>query len=167
MSPPPLPASQAVIEVMLRREFPDPAGASALSLLRQAGVMTAREVRESLLYDVRGPLSAIHLQQAARELLADPVTQEFRLAAPAPIAALNGMNQWRVEVWLKDAVSDPVGDSVREAIGDLGLPAPLSVRAGRAWRIEGKCHRVQLEKAVSRTLANPVIHRFIVRETHA
>ena len=41
-----------------------------------------------------------------------------------------------------------------------------SVRVGTAFLLSGKCHRNQLEKLISRGLANPVIHRFTVSETH-
>lgn len=153
------------VEVKLRPEFPDAAGAEALALLQEAGLNTAKAVRVSQIYEIKGPLNNGHVQQAARELLSDNVTQEFRLAANVPV--LNGMNYWRVEVWLKSTVSDPVGETVRQAIAEMGLPTPQSVRRGLAYHISGKCGRNHLEKAVSRCLANPVIHRFTVSEAHA
>src|SRR5207244_4237249 len=103
----------------------DPAGEEALALLQEAGVNTARQVRSCQIYEIRGPLNLGHIHQAARELLCDGVTQEFKLASPAPV--LNGMNHWRIEIWLKHSVTDAVGESVREALIELGLPAPASV----------------------------------------
>lgn len=153
------------VEVRLRSDFSDAEGLEARARLNAAGVNSAREVRVSRLYEIRGPLNQGHVQQAARELLADPVTQDFRIvtnAAPSP----NGMNHWRAEVWLKDSVTDAPGESVRSAMIELGLPAPDAVRCGWAYHIEGKCGRNQLEKAVARTLANPVVHRFAVTEEH-
>lgn len=151
------------VEVRLKPEYADAEGASALAQLRGLGLTAAREVRASRLYEIRGALNAGQVQQAARELLCDPVTQEFRVLTQAP-AALNGMSHWRAEVWLKDSVTDPVGDTVRRTLVELGLPEPEAVRVGTAYRIAGRCHRSQLEKALSRSLANPVIHRLVVLE---
>jgi len=153
------------VEVRLRPDYPDAEGANALALLSSVGLAAAKDVRVARVYQMRGAVNLAHAQQAARELLCDPVTQEFKMLTPTG-AVLNGMTHWRVEVWLKPSVIDPVGDSVREAMSDLGLPAPEAVRVGTVYQIAGKCGRNQLEKAVARVLANPVIHHFTVSEAH-
>lgn len=157
------PSSTHLIEVRLKSDFADGEGAAALSLLQGLGLSAAKDVRVRRVYELRGALNQGHIQQIARELLCDPVTQEFRVLAPAG-TVLNGMNHWRVEVWLKETVADPVGDTVRKAIADMGLPTPESARVGLAYHVTGKCARAALEKAVTRSLANPVIHRFTVNE---
>ena len=154
------------VEVKLRQDYIDAEGQAALSLLQGLGLNTARECRTTRLYELRGGLNSAHAQQIGRDLLADPVTQEFKLLSPSPAAVSNGMNAWRVEVWLKSSVSDPVGDTVRAAIAEMGLPQPETVRVGTAYLIAGKCGRNHLEKAVTRGLANPVIHRVTVSEVH-
>ena len=159
------PVSVHRLEVRLKPDFADAQGASALALLHGLGVAPAREVRASQLYEIRGAVTATQVQQAAKELLCDPVTQELRVLASGA-EALNGMSHWRVEVWLKPAVTDPVGDTVSAALREMGLPALESVRVGAAYRIAGKCGRHQLEKAVARCLANPVIHDVAVSEAH-
>ncbi|HAM34602.1 MAG TPA: hypothetical protein DEB40_03155 [Elusimicrobia bacterium] len=148
-----------LVEVNLKRDFCDADGLSALWMLHCAGVTAARAVRVGRLYELRGNLNLGHVQVAARELLCDGVTQEFRVGLPA--ASPDGGGCWRVEVWLKATVTDAVGESVRGALIELGLPDP-SVRCGAAYHIAGKCNRNQLEKAVVRFLANSIIHRFSV-----
>lgn len=153
------------VEVKLRSDFADAEGQAALSLLQGLGLPGARDCRTRRLYELRGGLNSAHAQQIARDLLCDPVTQEFRLVS-ANEAVLNGMNYWRVEVWLKGSVSDPVGETVRSAVAEMGLPEPEVVRVGTAYMIAAKCGRNQLEKLVARGLANPVIHRVTISETH-
>jgi phosphoribosylformylglycinamidine (FGAM) synthase PurS component len=163
--PRPTPNHSYQVEVRLKAEFTDADGLSALCLLQGLGLNTARELRTSHLYEIRGPLTAAQVQQVARELLCDAVTQEFKLLAPAAPMS-NGMNHWRVEVWLKPSVTDPVGETVRSALLEMGYPSPETVRAGTAYHIVGKCPKGQLEKIVPRCLANPVIHRFSITESH-
>lgn len=159
------PSAACRIEVRLKAEFADAEGAAALARLNGLGLNTAREVRTSHLYELRGSFNSGHIQQAVRELLCDAVTQEHRILSPAP-PVMNGMTHWRVEVWLKDSVSDPVGESVRAALAELGLPPAEGVRVAKVFRITGKCGRAQLERLVPRALANPLIHRFTVEEAH-
>lgn len=153
------------IEVTLKSDFNDAEGKEALSLLHDAGLHTAREVRASRIYEIRGSFTAAQANQAAKELLCDPVTQEYRLLSQTP--SLNGMNHWRVEVWLKPTVTDTVGESVKNALIDMGLPEPQTVRSAIAYRITGKCGRNHIEKAVTRALSNPLIHMLHVAEDHA
>lgn len=158
------PSNSYQVEVRLRPEFADAGGEAARALLNSLGLATARQVRTSQVFQIRGPYNSGQIQQAARELLSDGVTQEYRVLSPAP-PSTNGMNHWRVEVWLKESVSDPAGETVRSALIELGLPAPESVRVAQAFHITGHCHKSQLEKIIPRGLANPVIHRFTVSET--
>ncbi|MBI5624592.1 MAG: phosphoribosylformylglycinamidine synthase subunit PurS [Elusimicrobia bacterium] len=153
-----------LVEVRLRPEFTDAAGLAALAQLQHAGFAGVRAVRISTLYEICGPLNQSHVQQASKELLNDGVTQEFKVLSGPPV--LDGMNHWRVEVWLKNTMTDPVGESVRRAIAELGLPEPERVRCGSAYRILGRTTKNILERIVLRTLANPVVHSFTVTEAY-
>ncbi len=159
------PSNTHLIEVRLRPEHLDAEGFAALALLQSQGLSSLKEARVSRLYEIKGPISANQVQQAAKDLLCDAVTQEHRVVAPAP-APMNGANFWRVEVWLKPTVTDPVGETVRDAISDMGLPRPDSVRCALVYRLAGRSNKAALEKAVSKSLANPLIHRAVVTEAH-
>jgi phosphoribosylformylglycinamidine (FGAM) synthase PurS component len=159
------PTNTHLIEIRLRPEHSDAEGAAALALLQAQGLSALKDARVSRLFEIKGPISANQVLQATKDLLCDAVTQEFRVVAPAP-APMNGMNFWRVEVWLKPTVTDPVGETVREAIADMGLPRPDAVRCAMVYRLAGRTTKAQLEKAVSKSLANPLIHRAVVTEAH-
>ena len=159
------PANVHLIEVKLKSEFNDAEGSAAMALLREQGLSNIKEVRMGRLYEVSGALSANQAHQAGKELLCDAVTQEFRLV-PATAAPMNGMNFWRVEVWLKPTVSDPVGATVVEAMAEGGLPRPTGARCAMLYLLNGRAVKAQIEKAVAKSLANPLIHRIVVTEAH-
>lgn len=159
------PTSTHLLEVRLRPEHSDAEGSAALALLQAQGLPSLREARVSRVYEIKGPVTANQALQAAKDLLCDAVTQEYRVLAPTP-APMNGMNFWRVEVWLKPTVTDPVGETVRDAFADMGLPRPDSVRCALVYRLAGRATKPQLEKIVAKTLANPLIHRAVVSEAH-
>lgn len=160
-----MPVATHLIEVRLRPEFADAEGAAALQLLQAQGLSSIKEARVSRLYRIQGPITANQVQQATKDLLCDPVTQEHRVVTPMP-APLNGMNFWRVEVWLKPTVTDPVGETVRAAIADMGLPRPDLARCAFVYRLAGRANKPALERAVARCLANPLIHDAVVSEAH-
>jgi phosphoribosylformylglycinamidine synthase II len=62
----------------------------------------------------------------------------------------------RIEVHLKPGVMDPVAASTEMAVRDMGLEVK-QVRTGRAYLIEGKVQREQLQYIASRVLANGVV----------
>ena len=159
------PANVHLIEVKLRGEFIDAEGASALALLREQGLSSLKEIRTGRLYEISGSLSANQAQQVGKDLLCDAVTQEFRLVPNSP-APMNGMNFWRVEVWLKPTVSDPVGATVVEAIVEGGLSKPTAARCALLYLLTGRAVKAQIEKAVAKSIANPLIHNVIVTEAH-
>jgi phosphoribosylformylglycinamidine (FGAM) synthase PurS component len=160
------PSNTHLIEVRLRPEHADAEGVAALALLLGQGLSSLKEARVARLYEIKGPLSANQVLQATKDLLCDAVMQEHRVITPAP-APMNGASFWRVEVWLKPTVADPAGETVRDAISDLDLPRPDSVRCALVYRLVGRTNKPALEKAVSRCLANPLIHRAVVSEAHS
>ncbi|MDE2314673.1 MAG: phosphoribosylformylglycinamidine synthase subunit PurS [Elusimicrobia bacterium] len=145
------------VEVSLKRDLPDPEGARALSLLHAAGLSAIKKVRSNKIYAVRGPLTLSHIHQAAKELLCDVVTEDYKILSPQ--APASGSRRIRVEVWLKPEVSDPAEDSILLAFTCAGLPKPVSARQGAVCYIEGRVAQAALEKAIGRWLANPLIHR--------
>ena len=165
MSVKPPPQNTHLLEVKLKPEFNDAEGAAAMALQREQGLASLKEVRVGRLYELQGPLSATQAHQAGKDLLCDAVTQEFRIVSNTP-APMNGMNCWRVEIWLKPTVCDPVGQTVIEAVVEAGLPRPVSARCAMLYRLNGRAMKQQLEKAVSKSLANPLIHRIVVTEAH-
>src|SRR6185437_2472665 len=92
------------------------------------------------------------IAMAARELLADPVVEDAHLMESPP----NDEGRSRIEIHLKPGVMDPVAASTEMALRDMGVYVK-EVRTGRAYLIEGKIARAELERIASRVLANGVI----------
>jgi phosphoribosylformylglycinamidine (FGAM) synthase PurS component len=148
-----------IVEVATKLGLSDGPGLGVMSQLPSVGVAGAREVRVSALYAVTGRYSLSQMEHISRGLLCDPITQEYRLDHSTPSTAFLVGPHWRVEVWLKPQVTDPVGETVRKAVGDLGLPVPESVRTGTAYQIVGRIHQAQVDRIARKLLGNPLIHQ--------
>ena len=149
------------VEVSLKNEFTDSEAIAASALLRATGAHSINRIKTSKVYEVSGSFTIAQIHRLSRELLSDPVTQESRiLSNPLPTPSSGPL--WRIEIRLKPTVSDPEADTIRDAILEMGLPLPDSVRVLSIFKVESKCPKPQMEAAVSRGLANPVIHLFSV-----
>ncbi|MBI4425377.1 MAG: phosphoribosylformylglycinamidine synthase subunit PurS [Elusimicrobia bacterium] len=153
------PASVFRVEVTGKPGFPDAAGNAIAAQFPLLGLPAPADVRVCPVYEITGKLTQREIELAARDLLADPVTQDYRIGDGAISAGFLIGPHWRVEVWLKASVSDPVEASVRKGLADLGLPTPERVRCGTAYKIAGRMTAAQVEKAAKKILSNPVIHR--------
>ena len=67
---------------------------------------------------------------------------------------------WTIEVWYKPAVTDPVSDSVKKGISDLGIKKIKNARTAQKYIIEGTITRKEIERICKELLANPVIQTY-------
>ena len=130
----------------------DPLGEAVRQQVREFGADLG-PVRTSRIFLIDTPAARDQIERAARELLADPVVESASVFDPPP--ALDESSS-RIEIHLKPGVMDPVAASTEMALRDMGLDV-REVRTGRAYLIDGKVPREQLQRIASRVLANGVI----------
>jgi phosphoribosylformylglycinamidine synthase len=114
---------------------------------RTVGPIATRRI---FLIDTDAPEPQV--KRVAEQLLADPVVEQTEFVKAAPHD--NGGS--RIEIHLKPGVMDPVAASTEMAIRDMGLPV-REVRTGRAYLIDGRVAKDELEHIAGRILANGVI----------
>lgn len=144
-----------VIEIKTKPKYAASEDAALLARMRAAG-LPLKAASLARLYRIDADWPAAAYKKAAADLLADPLTDDWSVGGRRPSAGY-----WRAEVWLKNSVTDVVGDSVSEATaGFLGVKAP-KVRFGHAFYFKGAVGPAS-EKAAARALSNPLIHSFKV-----
>jgi len=139
------------VEVRLRRQFRDAHAEAVLHQIRELGIDSVTAVRCARLFFLAGGLSADDARRVGRELLADPVTEEFALGRRGADDAAAV-----VEVHLKAGVMDPVAASAEGAIRDMGIDIS-SVRTARRYEISGPVSADQRATIARRLLANDCI----------
>ncbi|MBI4350483.1 MAG: phosphoribosylformylglycinamidine synthase subunit PurS [Elusimicrobia bacterium] len=147
-----------IIEIWTKEKYAKNEEAAFLGRLAHAG-LDVKAARLSRLYRVDAGFSEETFSRIASELLTDNITEHCSLKPGK--AGLK--NAYRVEVWLKDSVTDVVGESVKEAVADVAGELPEAVRFGHAYYVQC-ASELKLRQAVSKTLVNEVVNKFRIEK---
>ncbi len=144
-----------VIEVWTKERYSASEEAGLIARLARAG-LPVKKARLSRLYKIDAPFPDNAFRRIAADLLTDKITERWSLSARPGLK-----NICRVEVWLKNSVTDVIGESVQEAVRDMTGGQPRSVRFGRAYYVAcGSPER--LKRTVSEVLVNEIVNVYSV-----
>ena len=146
-------------EIFNRPGFSDVHGSSVLEDIKEIGIDTVEAVQSAKVFLIEADFDGDFAKQVGKELLSDPVCEEYyigRSAAPAGLAKVT-----LIEVHLKSGVTDPVAESVTTAMTDMGA-APDNVRTARKYILLGDITQSQTETIAKKILANDCIEDVMV-----
>jgi len=138
------------IEVSVRAGFPDPRGDSLETDIRDIGITTVIQAGVSDVYLLEGELNGSEVERIGRELLADPVVEDFSWGEGL-IPHIEGSDAHVVEVAYNPGVTDPVEESIGKAIRDLGIAAVKSIRTARKYSLWGDLSEETLQSSTAST----------------
>jgi phosphoribosylformylglycinamidine synthase II len=144
------------IEVSVKASFPDPEGDKLERDVRDVGITILEQARVSEVYLLEGELDEAEVVRIGRELLADPVVEEFSWGK-GPLSRIEDQNTHVIEVAYNPGVADPVAWSVGKAIRDLGIATVKSVKTARKYSLTGDLSEETLQSICDRLLVNNLI----------
>jgi len=151
--------SQWRIEVFNRPSVPDVQGGSVLEDVRELGITSVEAVQSAKVFLIEADFDSGFAERVARELLTDPVCEEYYIGRSGPPPGL--AKATLVEVHLKSGVTDPVAESVMTAIADMGA-SPKGVRTARKYVLLGDIKTSQIDTIARKILANDVIEEVVI-----
>jgi phosphoribosylformylglycinamidine synthase II len=146
-------------EVFNRPGFSDVHGNGVLADIRELGITSVEVVQSARVFLIEGEFETDFAQRIAKELLTDPVCEEYyigRSGAPAGLARAT-----LIEVHLKSGVTDPVAESVMTAISDMGV-RQAGVRTARKYLLLGEIRPAQIDLIAKKVLANDCIEDVVI-----
>jgi len=152
------------IEVGMKPDFPDPSGDS---LLRRAsselGIQGLKSARVLDVYTIDEDLPESDAQQAGKLLFSDPITQQFSINAPL-LPPQQSKFAFAISVGFRPGVKDSVGETSREAIGELlGKKLAAGVYTSKHYVLWGAINRNDAHRIAKELLANELIQHFEVK----
>jgi len=153
------------VEVHRKAGRDDPAGQAALAELAELGIRSVTDVRVGRGYLLPAAFSAEEVEAIARELLADPVVDTARIAAPGeptvrePVEPATENPVHRIVVLKRPGVMDPVANTVRRLLERTGraLDPEADVASYRAFELAGSPTGDELLLAATKALANETV----------
>jgi len=144
------------IEVSVKEGFIDPRASALEKDILDLGITTVKRVGVSDIYLIEGTLQEDELLAICRELLADPIVEEYsyRDTPPPGDARL-------VEVAYNPGVMDPVEESVRKGIRDLGIASVEAVRTAKKYLLWGDISDAELQSICDKLLVNSVVQHIV------
>ncbi len=146
-------------EIFNRPGFSDVHGSSMLEDIKEIGIDTVEAVQSAKVFLIEADFNGDFAKQVGKELLTDPVCEEYYIGRSGPPAGL--AKATLIEVHLKSGVTDPVAESVTTAMTDIGA-APHNVRTARKYILLGDITRRQTETIAKKILANDCIEDVMV-----
>jgi phosphoribosylformylglycinamidine synthase II len=147
------------IEVSIKEGFTDPRAEALQKDILDLGITAVKRIRISDIYLLEGRLAEAELNTICRELLTDPIVEEYSYQESAPPAGAH-----LVEVAYNPGVMDPVEDSVRKGIRDLGITAVEAVRTAKKYLLWGELSEEALQSICDKLLVNSVVQHIVARK---
>lgn len=147
------------VEIFYKPEVPDTVGQGVLEDIADLGISGVESVRTATVYWIEGALDTHTIDRIGKELLVDPITQNYTFEADNASA-----KDWIIEVQFKPGVTDAVGDSTVKGINDLGITGVSVVRTGQKYWLTGNLNAEVVERIAHQLLMNDVIQTFSYQE---
>ena len=147
------------IEISLKSHLPDTRGLGLVKDIADLGIKSVIDAKTTDIYYLDAKLTKSQLELICRELLADPVTQEYCFDSPRN--EKKGVGVHVIEVAYKAGVVDPVEETVMIGLRDLDIKDVKAVKTAKQYIIEGKLTAKELANISSKLLVNPIIQHVI------
>lgn len=106
-------------------------------------------------YVIEGKITVDEIRRICEELLTDPITQEYRYEGSYDVKGQKDSHA--LEVCYRPGVMDPVEESTKKGIRDLGIPGVNSVKTAKKYLIKGDVSDEQVRLIGEKLLYNKVI----------
>lgn len=139
----------------------DAAGGSVAKDIQDLGIISVHKVCVEQVFLIEGQITVSQIERICRELLVDPVTQDFSFLPKSTPEADTAQGVRTVEIAYNPGVMDPVEGSTLKGIADLGIANVRSVRTAKKYLLYGCPSDKEISIIVNRVLSNKLIQHVV------
>jgi phosphoribosylformylglycinamidine synthase subunit PurSL len=147
------------IEVKDKPGIFDAVGTGVEKDILDLGIDSVRKVNFVQVYNVEGDIPRKDLEKICSELLADKVSQEYRLLEKEERVPRG--QGFIIEVAYNPGVMDPVEQSALKGIRDLAISGVNSIKTAKKYILQGKLTARQLKTISEKLLYNKLIQHIV------
>lgn len=146
------------IEIKEKNGFFDSVGESVRRDIVDLGFKNKiKEVQFVYVYLIEADLQKSDIRRICEELLIDPITQDYSYQKSAP----DKQEYKVVEIAYNPGVMDPVEDSAKKAIKDLGIEGVKAVKTAKKYLIRGSFSKKEILLISEKILFNKIIQHTV------
>jgi len=150
------------IEVTTRRGHPDPVALGIKKDIEDLGFKNRiDEVRIVSVYLIDGKISERQIRTICEDLLIDRITETYSFSGP--VIADEARCFKTAEIAFNPGVMDPVEESTRQGILDLGIHGVSHIRTCKKYLLKGTLSRRQIAEISAKLLYNKLIQHVVTR----
>lgn len=156
------------VEIKPREGVFDAAAEGISKDTHDLGIHSLTKAKIIHVYTLTGRLIEEQVQKIARELLVDPMAQEYWVSnsqAARPLSQEEN-HVHMIEIAYNPGVMDPVEESTLKGIRDLAGTTVASVRTSKKYLLYGELSSKDLEIIVNKVLANKLIQHVVAGTEH-
>ena len=124
-------------------------------------IKNVTHVEFSPVYIISGNISRAQAETISSKLLTDPITQTYKIKKMGTVPTGTAPNFHIVEAAYNPGVMDPVEESTKKGILDLGIKGVTSVKTAKRFIIKGPISSKQLKYISEKLLYNKVIQHVV------
>jgi len=149
-----------IVEIYKKKRSFDVFGEEIKRSIEELGIKGVKEVRVSNLYKIEGEkINKKICEKIVKELFVDNVSEDFDVYK----RKRKKKNFWEIEVYFKEGVADPVGDTAKRTIIESGILKDVNVKTGKKYYIKGKLDLKEIEEICEKILVNNLIHNYFIK----
>ncbi len=149
------------VEIKDKETIFDAVGHAVFCDIQDLGIDTISKVLVEQVFLIEGQVTPRGIQKICKELLVDPVVQDYQCTQKSKIPITKKKDCQIVEIAYNPGVMDPVEESTLKGIKDLGILNVCSVRTAKKYLLFGNPTKKQLEIIVNRVLSNKLIQHVV------
>jgi phosphoribosylformylglycinamidine synthase II len=148
--------TQIIFKVDIRKKkgMPDPFADGLKDDIKDLGIDRITDIKIHTVYWLKGDIESDDAVMAAKELLCDPVVEEFNVGVEKTESKYHSFL-----IGFLPGVTDPAGASAERGIRELGIGGITQVKTGKRFLIAGKISDDESDTICDKLLMNKVIQR--------
>ncbi|MFC1484895.1 phosphoribosylformylglycinamidine synthase subunit PurS [bacterium] len=151
----------SLLEVFYKKDQWDVVAKALKHDIKTAGYLDEFVMRTANLYKFEGDLTNSELEKISQDFLADPIIQSYKINSVD--SDFRYENFYIIDIWLKNGVTDTVGQTVQRGIKTLNINKDVVVKTGHRYLISNELSRDKVETIVSTLLTNSIIQEYSIR----
>jgi phosphoribosylformylglycinamidine synthase len=162
------------VEISTRSEISSALAGGIEKDIEDLGIKGVKELRLTEVYFIEGSLSEPQIVRICEKLLCDSITQEYAYRretreerGKSRVESREsdwGADLHTIEVAYNPGVMDPVEESTKKGMRDMGIEGTESVKTARKYLIRGKLSPQQIDTICEKLLLNKLIQHVVKEE---